>query len=46
MSRRIGGIHFEEGDIRGRIMGRQIGYAASIHAAKYFGGSGALRKQR
>jgi len=28
VSRRYGGIHFEQGDLNGRALGRQIGDAA------------------
>lgn len=39
MSRRYGGIHFEEGDVWGRRMGRQIGNLAWHKAQKYFDGT-------
>jgi hypothetical protein len=38
MSRRYGGIHFQDGDLRGRAMGRDIGTLAFDHAAQYWRG--------
>lgn len=38
-SRRLGGIHFEEGDLQARAMGRQIGRLVWEKAQSYFGGS-------
>jgi len=37
-SRRLGGIHFEEGDLRGRTMGRQIGVQAWSKAFQHIEG--------
>lgn len=39
MSRRYGGIHFREGDLQSRAMGRLIGAQAWTKAQKYFDGS-------
>lgn len=39
MSRRYGGIHFKEGDLQSRTMGRLIGAQAWAKAQKYFDGS-------
>lgn len=41
ISRRYGGIHFEEADLRGRKMGRQIGAQAWNKAQAYITGQGA-----
>ncbi|MDB6058069.1 MAG: motif putative anchor domain protein [Verrucomicrobiales bacterium] len=38
MSRRYGGIHFEQGDLNSRILGRQIGNACFAHAQRYWTG--------
>jgi len=39
MSRRYGGIHFKEGDLQSRAMGRLIGAQAWVRARQYFDGS-------
>jgi len=39
MSRRYGGIHFREGDLQSRAMGRLIGAQAWTKARNYFEGS-------
>lgn len=39
MSRRYGGIHFQDGDLRGREMGRQIGMQAFAHAQQLWDGT-------
>lgn len=39
LSRRYGGIHFTDGDIQGRVMGRQIGAEVWKVAESYFNGS-------
>lgn len=39
MSRRYGGIHFEDGDLAGRAVGRQVGDAAWAEAQTYFTGT-------
>ncbi|MCA9759479.1 MAG: phosphoesterase, partial [Candidatus Eisenbacteria bacterium] len=39
ISRRYGGIHFEEGDLRAREMGRNCGVAAWHKAQSYFDGT-------
>lgn len=39
MSRRYGGIHFKEGDLQSRAMGRLVGAQAWAKAQTYFGGS-------
>jgi hypothetical protein len=39
LSRRYGGIHFKEGDIQSRVMGRKIGAQAWAKAQAYFAGS-------
>jgi hypothetical protein len=39
MSRRYGGIHFKEGDLQSRAMGRLVGAQAWARAQKYFDGS-------
>jgi hypothetical protein len=36
VSRRYGGIHFQDGDLRAREMGRQIGQQAFAHAKKFW----------
>lgn len=38
MSRRYGGIHFEQGDLNSRVLGRKIGSACFAHAAQYWTG--------
>ena len=38
MSRRYGGIHFQDGDLRGREMGRQIGQQTFLQAEQYWTG--------
>lgn len=38
MSRRYGGIHFEQGDLNSRVLGRQIGSACFAHAQQYWSG--------
>ena len=40
ISRRYGGIHFEDGDLKGRDMGRQIGAQAWDKAQAYITGQG------
>lgn len=39
LSRRYGGIHFEQGDLNGRTLGSQIGDAAWAKALTYFNGT-------
>jgi hypothetical protein len=39
MSRRYGGIHFKEGDLQSRAMGRAVGTQAWAKAQTYFTGS-------
>jgi hypothetical protein len=39
MSRRYGGIHFKEGDLQSRAMGRLIGAQAWAKAQTYFNGT-------
>jgi hypothetical protein len=39
LSRRYGGIHFEQGDLNGRTLGRQIGDAAWNKAQTYINGT-------
>jgi hypothetical protein len=39
MSRRCGGIHFEQGDLNGRTLGAQVGSQAWAKAQTYFNGS-------
>jgi hypothetical protein len=39
LSRRLGGIHFERGDLQGRILGRRIARSAWSKAAQFFEGS-------
>ncbi|MBC7924369.1 MAG: phosphoesterase [Bryobacteraceae bacterium] len=41
-SRRVGGIHFEEGDMRGRTLGRIVGVTAWQKYQEYLGTSGSL----
>jgi hypothetical protein len=41
MSRRYGGIHFETGDVQGRILGRQVGAVAWKKAVSFFHTTGA-----
>lgn len=44
MSRRWGGIHFKDGDLAGRALGRQVGAAVWTKVLTYFDGSaGSLR---
>jgi hypothetical protein len=38
LSRRLGGIHFEDGDRRARIMGKKVGLQAWHRAERLFGG--------
>jgi len=38
ISRRYGGIHFSDGDLNGRIMGRKIGAAVWHKASRLFNG--------
>ncbi len=40
LSRRYGGIHFEEGDLAGRAMGRLVGAQVWAKAQAYFNGAG------
>jgi hypothetical protein len=44
MSRRLGGIHFENGDLAGRALGRRIGASAWRTAERYFHGHGGTRQ--
>jgi hypothetical protein len=39
MSRRYGGIHFKEGDLQSRAMGRRVGAQAWVKAKAYFDGT-------
>jgi hypothetical protein len=39
LSRRYGGIHFQDGDLRGRAMGRQIGQQAFAYAQQLWNGT-------
>jgi hypothetical protein len=39
MSRRYGGIHFKDGDLAGRRIGRQCGALAWAMAESYFNGT-------
>jgi hypothetical protein len=39
MSRRYGGIHFVEGDVQSRAMGRKVGAQAWAKAQTYFSGT-------
>jgi len=41
LSRRYGGIHFEQGDLDGRALGRQVAAQAWDRAVRYFGGKAA-----
>jgi hypothetical protein len=43
LSRRYGGIHFEDGDLRGRAMGREIGSLVWAKALKYVFGTADIR---
>ena len=43
LSRRYGGIHFADGDLEGRAMGRRIGALAWQKAQAYFNGTAGLR---
>ena len=45
MSRRYGGIHFHDGDLASRKMGRQIGALVWAKAQTYFDGSAARNFQ-
>ena len=36
LSRRYGGIHFEQGDLQGRVMGRQVGQLVQARANRLF----------
>jgi hypothetical protein len=42
LSRRYGGIHFEQGDLNGRTLGSQIGDAAWAKALTYFNGTAVI----
>jgi hypothetical protein len=42
ISRRLGGIHFEEGDLAGRALGRRIGARVWEKAQAYFNGTPSL----
>src|SRR5215213_7189634 len=42
LSRRYGGIHFEQGDLNGRTLGSQIGGAAWAKALTYFNGTAVI----
>ena len=39
ISRRYGGIHFEEGDLRARLLGREVGGAVWDKAQSYIEGT-------
>jgi len=39
ISRRYGGIHFEDGDLEGRALGRQLGAKVWEKALAYFNGT-------
>jgi hypothetical protein len=39
LSRRYGGIHFEQGDLTSRVLGREIGKACWAHAQQYWNGT-------
>jgi hypothetical protein len=39
MSRRYGGIHFEDGDLNGRTLGHQVGQAVWAKALTFFNGT-------
>ena len=43
MSRRYGGIHFAQGDLTGRALGRQVGTAAWAAAQHFFDGTAVAR---
>jgi hypothetical protein len=43
LSRRLGGIHFEEADIRARVMGRQVARQAWEKATAYVSGTAVMR---
>jgi hypothetical protein len=43
LSRRYGGIHFEDGDLRGRAMGREIGSMVWSKALSYVYGTANTR---
>jgi hypothetical protein len=43
LSRRLGGIHFRNGDLQGRAMGRRIGEQAWNMAVRYFDGARTTR---
>jgi hypothetical protein len=43
MSRRLGGIHFKEGDLQSREMGRKIGAQVWAKAVAYFNGTARYR---
>lgn len=38
LSRRVGGIHFEQGDLHGRALGRKVGNAVLARCQSLFGG--------
>lgn len=40
ISRRYGGIHFRQGDLDGRLLGRLVGVQAWVKALSYFAGLG------
>jgi hypothetical protein len=40
VSRRYGGIHFQQGDLDGRLLGRLVGVQAWAKALTYFAGLG------
>jgi hypothetical protein len=42
LSRRYGGIHFEQADLNGRILGRQVGDASWAKALTYFNGTAVI----
>jgi hypothetical protein len=44
LSRRLGGIHFRDGDLQGRAMGQRIGEQVWDMAVRYFDGSRKTRK--
>jgi hypothetical protein len=43
MSRRYGGIHFREGDLQSRAMGRAVALQAWVKAQSYFAGTAPLQ---
>ena len=45
LSRRYGGIHFETGDLQGRVIGRQVGGLTWAKATSYFASGGAWRQK-